>query len=52
MLPALRAEGTIMIVAVTRSLNERKIPTARGSRWLVSSVVKLLARPQKLEGVR
>jgi hypothetical protein len=34
----LRAEGTITIGGITRSLNERKIPTVRGSRWHVSSV--------------
>ena len=48
LLPLLR---TITIGAVTRSLNERKIPTARGSRWHVSSVANLLARAQKLEAV-
>src|SRR4051794_11190272 len=32
-LRTLRAEGAITIGAVTRSLNERKIPTQRGSRW-------------------
>ena len=51
-LRALRSEGTITIGAVTRSLNERKIQTARGSRWHVSSVANLLARAQKLELVR
>src|SRR5687768_3898477 len=48
-LRTLRSEGTITIGALTRSLNERKIPTARGSRWHVSSVSNLLARAQKLE---
>jgi DNA invertase Pin-like site-specific DNA recombinase len=55
MLPILRtlqAEGTISIGAITRSLNERKIPAQRGSRWHVSSVANLLTRAQKLEGVR
>src|SRR3954453_8862497 len=33
LLRTLRAEGTITIGGVTRSLNERKIPTPRGSRW-------------------
>jgi len=54
MLPLLRtlqAEGTITIGAITRSLNERKIPTQRGSQWHVSSVANLLARAQKLEAV-
>ena len=48
LLRTLRAEGTITIGAITRSLNVRKIPTARGSRWHVSSVANLLARAQKL----
>ena len=52
LLRTLRAEGTITIGAITRSLNERKIPTARGSRWHVSSVANLLARVQKLEALR
>src|SRR5690242_17703417 len=41
LLRTLRAEGTITIGAITRSLNDRKVPTARGSRWHVSSVVNL-----------
>jgi DNA invertase Pin-like site-specific DNA recombinase len=48
----LRSEGTITIGAITRSLNERKITTQRGSRWHVSSAANLLARAQKLETVR
>ena len=51
-LRTLRAEGTITIGAVTRSLNERKIPAQRRSRWHVSSVANLLARAQRLEAVR
>jgi DNA invertase Pin-like site-specific DNA recombinase len=54
MLPLLRtlsAEGTITIGAITRSLNERKIRTQRGSRWHVSSVANLLARAQKFEAL-
>jgi DNA invertase Pin-like site-specific DNA recombinase len=52
LLHALRAEGTITISAITRSLNDRKITTARGSQWHVSSVANLLARAEKLEAVR
>jgi len=52
LLRQLRGEGAITIGAVTRSLNERKIPTARGSRWHVSSVANLLARAQKPEALR
>ena len=51
-LKALRTEGTITIGAVTRALNERKIPVARGARWHVSSVANLLARAEKLEALR
>ena len=46
---ALRNEGVTTIGAITRSLNERRIPTPRGSRWHVSSVANLLARAQNLE---
>jgi DNA invertase Pin-like site-specific DNA recombinase len=52
LLRTLKAEGTITIGAVTRALNERKIPVPRGARWHVSSVANLLARAQKLEAVR
>ena len=52
LLRTLRSEGTITIGGITRSLNERKISTARGSRWHVSSVSNLLARAQKLEALR
>jgi DNA invertase Pin-like site-specific DNA recombinase len=51
LLRSLKAEGTITIGAVTRALNERKVPTARGSRWHVSSVANLLARAQRIEAV-
>jgi DNA invertase Pin-like site-specific DNA recombinase len=52
LLRALRNEGTITIGAITRALNDRKIPTPRGSCWHVSSVANLLMRAQKLEAVR
>ena len=52
LLRTLRSEGTTTIGGITRSLNERKISTARGSRWHVSSVSNLLARAQKLEALR
>jgi hypothetical protein len=51
-LRAIRAEGAISIGAVTRALNERKIPTARGLQWHVSTVANLLARAQRFEQVR
>src|SRR5262249_10551422 len=46
-LRSLRAEGAITIGAVTRALNDWKIPVLRGERWHVSSVANLLARAQK-----
>jgi hypothetical protein len=52
LLRALRSEDTITIGAITRSLNERKITTARGSQWYISSVANLLARAQKFEALR
>ena len=54
LLPVLRtikAEGAWTVGAVTLALNERKIPTPRGARWHVSSVMNPLARAQKLEAV-
>jgi DNA invertase Pin-like site-specific DNA recombinase len=51
LLRTLKVEDTITIGAVRRTLNERKIPTPRGSQWHVSSVANLLARAQKLEAV-
>jgi DNA invertase Pin-like site-specific DNA recombinase len=47
LLCSLRAEGAITIAAITRSLNDRKVTTARGSHWHVSSVANLLARAHK-----
>jgi DNA invertase Pin-like site-specific DNA recombinase len=55
LLPALRsirAEGAVSIGAMMRALNDRKIPSPRGSRWYVSSAANLLARAQKLEALR
>ena len=48
-LRSIKAEGSHTIGAITQALNDRKIPTARGSRWYVSSVMNLLARAQKIE---
>jgi DNA invertase Pin-like site-specific DNA recombinase len=44
----LRADGTTTIGALVRALNERKIATARGSRWHTSSVANLLVRAKKM----
>jgi hypothetical protein len=35
--------------AITHALNDRKIPTPRGAKWHVSSVMNLLARAQRLD---
>jgi len=51
-LQAIRSEGAITLAAIATALNNRKIPTPRGARWHVSSVMNLLARAQKLEAVR
>jgi DNA invertase Pin-like site-specific DNA recombinase len=48
-LRSIRAEGAVSIGAVMRALNDRKIPSPRGSRWHVSSAANLLARALKLE---
>jgi DNA invertase Pin-like site-specific DNA recombinase len=47
-----RKEGSTTLAGITSALNERRIPTSRGARWHVSSVANLLARAQKLEGLR
>lgn len=55
LLPVLRTvrnEGSITLAAITSAFNDRRIPTPRGARWHVSSVANLLARAQKLEGLR
>ena len=52
LLGAIKAEGAQTIGAITAALNQRKIPSPRGARWHVSSVMNLLARAQKLEALR
>ena len=52
LLRSIRAEGAQSIGAITIALNERKIPTVRGARWHVSSVMNLLARAQKLDALQ
>jgi hypothetical protein len=51
-LRAIKAEGAQSIGAITSALNARKIPSARGTIWHVSSVMNLLARAQRLEAPR
>ena len=52
LLRAIKAEGAHTIGAITEALNDRKIPSPRGARWHVSSVMNLLARAQALEALR
>jgi DNA invertase Pin-like site-specific DNA recombinase len=52
LLRTVRNEGSITLAAITTAFNERRIPTPRGARWHVSTVANLLARAQKLEGLR
>ena len=55
LLPVLRTvrnEGATTLAAITFTLNERRIPTARGGQWHVSTVANLVARAQKLKAVR
>jgi DNA invertase Pin-like site-specific DNA recombinase len=52
LLRTVRNEGSITLAAITTALNDRRIPTPRGTRWHVSTVANLIARAQKLEGLR
>ena len=52
LLRAIRDGGAKGFGAIASALNERHIPTSRGSRWHVSSVANLVARAQKFEAVR
>jgi DNA invertase Pin-like site-specific DNA recombinase len=49
LLRAIKAEGAHTIGAITEALNDRKIPSPRGARWHVSSVMNLLARAQRFD---
>ena len=48
----LRKAGFVSITAITRELNERGIPTARGGKWRLTTVTRLLERLQRLEAFR
>ena len=55
MLPVLRTcalRAPSRLARLHAPLNERKVPTPRGSRWHVSSITNLLARAQKIEEFR
>jgi hypothetical protein len=45
----LRKAGFVSVSAITRELNKRQVPTARGCKWHRKSVSQLLQRLQKLE---
>jgi Recombinase len=45
----LRKAGFVSIKAITRELNEREIPTARGGKWHKTSVRRLLQRLERLD---
>src|SRR5260370_10673379 len=45
----LRKAGFVSIKAIARELNEREIPTARGGRWHLTTVTRLLERLERLE---
>jgi hypothetical protein len=48
----LRKSGFVSITAIARELNERGIPTARGGKWRLTTVTRLLERLQRLEAFR
>jgi hypothetical protein len=41
---AIRSTGTVTLRDMASALNQRGMPSARGGRWHVSSVMNLLAR--------
>jgi Recombinase len=45
----LRKAGFVSISAIARELNERGIPTARGGKWRLTTVTRLLERLERLE---
>jgi hypothetical protein len=48
----LRKAGFVSITAITRELNERGIPTARGGKWRLTTVTRLLERLERLEAFK
>ena len=48
----LRKAGFVSITAIARELNERGIPTARGGKWRLTTVTRLLERLERLEACR
>ena len=45
----LRKAGFVSIQAIARELNERGIPTARGGKWHLTAVTRLLERLERLK---
>src|SRR3984893_5768399 len=45
----LRKAGFVSIMAITRELSERGIPTARGGKWRLTTVTRLLQRLERLD---
>src|SRR5216683_3684318 len=45
----LRKAGFVSIQAIARELNEREIPTARGGKWHLTSITRLVQRLKRLE---
>jgi hypothetical protein len=48
----LRKVGYVSITAIARELNERGVPTARGGKWRLTTVTRLLERLERLETFR
>jgi hypothetical protein len=48
----LRKAGFVSITAIARELNERGVPTARGGKWRLTTVTRLLERLERLEAFR
>ena len=48
----LRKAGFVSVTAIARELNERGIPAARGGKWRLTTVTRLLERLERLEAFR
>jgi hypothetical protein len=46
---ALQGKGLVSLKSIARELNERGIPAARGGKWHLPSVKRLLRRVERLE---
>ena len=52
LIEAVRSAGATTLASISAALNERRIRTARGGSWHVSSVLNLLARAHELAQAR